>query len=109
MASDETTPSLLKRPPGAITFWLIFDHPRDQPDAFVLRPQFSAREFSGSEAFGRTIERVVSKTATSVVIVSHHAWRADTPDALRAILPHGCIRVGPMAGDDPKILEVWME
>jgi hypothetical protein len=30
-------------PPDAIIFWVIYEHPKDHPDHFVLRPQFSVR------------------------------------------------------------------
>lgn len=106
---ESVLPHQIARPGGAITFWVIYDRPRDYPDGFVLRPQFSVREGANDSEFGFVTERVVGKYAVNVVIISKHMWIADTAQELRAMLPAGCIRIGPTEGDDSKISEVWMD
>lgn len=78
---DVTTPE------GALAVWVIYDHPSDHPDSFVLRPQFTAR---------------------GGVQVSPLAWTADSIEALRAALPPGLVRMNRHPDDDPVIVEVWM-
>ena len=81
-------PSQLPRPENALMIWVIYDHPRDFPDGYVLRPQ---------------------ALVEGVLIVSAVAWSAATPDKLEAILPAGVTRIGPQEGDDPVIMSVWIE
>lgn len=102
-------PRQIERPEGAITFWVIFDHPNDFPSGFVLRPQFSKVEAANDSQFGMITERHVGKTASSVTIISKFCWFGTNAAALRALIPPGCVRIGPVPGDDPKISEVWME
>lgn len=101
-------PELVERPPECITQWVIYDHPRDFPDGYVLRPQFSALWFEGIERFG-VIAEIVDGPKKAVVIASPIAWYSGDPEQLRSILPAGVVLLGRMPGDDAKILEVWMD
>lgn len=88
---DIALPAQLQAPPetGALTMWVIYDHPTDYPKGYVLRSHY------------------VLMDATQRV--SEIAWYASTPDELRAILPPGVgTNLGRRADDDPAILEVWV-
>ena len=88
MTPQQAVPALIDKPDGSITFWVIYDHPKDFPNGFVLRPQFAVN--------GR-------------VEISPLAWYADDPEKLRAIMPPCCVLFERSEGDDPAILESWME
>lgn len=78
-----------KKPADALTFWVIYKHPTDAPDAYVLRAQW---------------------VADHATIISEEAWYARTPEELHTLLPMWALtRVGPYTEDDPAIFEVWME
>jgi hypothetical protein len=79
-------------PPDAvpITFWVIYDRPKDYPQGCVLRAQWGKRG------------------DPDATIADAVAWYAPTIDELRAILPFGVTRIGPSPQDDPCIAEVWM-
>lgn len=81
-------PEQLKAPDGALAVWVIYDHPRDFPKGFVLRPQFATR--------------------SGAVIASPEAWYASDPDTLRSILPPGVVCMARHPQDDPAILETWI-
>lgn len=81
-------PSQISRPEGALMIWTLYDHPRDYPSGYVLRP---------------------TAVLAGVTLFSPIVWYASTPEELEAILPDGVIRMGPQEGDDPVILSVWME
>lgn len=73
---------------GLLTLWVIYDHPLDFPDGFVLRAQWAMR--------------------SGAIQVDRVAWYAKTADELRSIVPPDlfCISRQP---DDPKvILETWL-
>jgi hypothetical protein len=70
-----------------LSLWVIYDHPRDFPDAFVAR-----RHTVGADGQKATQDK----------------HEAQTLDALRALLPPGLVSIGRMAGDDPCIVEVWL-
>lgn len=96
-------------PPGAITFWVIYDHPKDFPDSFVLRPQFSCMATPDVERYGVVTERVGSSTAAAVTVASHRLWVAPTLAGAQALVPPGCYHYGRQPGDDAKIADVWMQ
>ena len=81
-------PEQLPVPPGAIVFWVIWDHPADYPQGYLLRAQISVPG-------GGTL-------------VSSVAWHASDPEKLRAILPPGCYRFARQDGDPPHLFETWM-
>lgn len=74
-----------------IDFYVIYERPRDYPDDYVLRKQATVL-VPGQPAF-----EVIDKAC----IVGPLA-------EVKAHVPKGCTRVGPLPGDDPVILEVWM-
>lgn len=75
-------------PPGTeMTQWVIYDHPSDHPDGFVLRAAYIAKG-------GFTVDKV--------------AWKHPEVEALRAIVPPGLYRLPRFIDDDPAILEVWV-
>ena len=71
-----------------LTFWVIYDHPLDYPEHFVLRRQHSMRD--------GTIQKEVT------------AITADSLETLRAKIPYGCVNLGRSKEDDPVIREVWI-
>lgn len=81
-------PKQLPVPKDAITFWVIWDHPVDYPQGYLLRAQFVIHG-----------KRFVSKIA----------WHADDPEKLRAILPPGGWRFERRPGDPKHLLETWMQ
>jgi len=80
-------PEHVKVPEGAMVVWVIYDHPRDYPHGFVLRPQFAV---SGE------------------VRACPQAWYARSADELRSILPHGVTYLPRQPQDDVAILETWL-
>jgi hypothetical protein len=82
-------PEQLPVPPGAIVFWVIWDHPADYPQGYLLRPQLV---MPGER------NHYTSKIA----------WYADDPEKLRTILPPGCFMFARQDGDPPHLLETWM-
>lgn len=65
--------------------FVIYDHPTDCPDAFVVR------EWSVSAAGPRPLG----------------AQTAPTLDDARELVPEGLVNVGRTPQDDHKIVEVW--
>jgi hypothetical protein len=89
MRDTEPLPEQIAMPDGArLATWVIYDHPTDYPDGFVLRPQYAM--------------------ADGTVETSALAWYAPRAEVLRSILPPGVVCLGRSPGDDPKILEVWI-
>lgn len=74
-----------------IAFYVIYDHPRDYPNDYVLRKQASIF------VPGQPPESVQDKACT-----------VGTLAELRALVPPGATNIGRHAADDPVILEVWM-
>lgn len=73
----------------ALDLWTVYRRPCDIPDA-----EFVARRY--------TIEPGRRTLADLEYLV------AETIDELRAKLPPGLVRLDPMPGDDPVIVEVWL-
>jgi hypothetical protein len=75
--------------PVGLDVWVIFDHPRDYPDAFVLRRQTVFPD-------GTIVNDPVCVTATSI-------------ERVRARLPRGVVQVQwPGQDPDPVIVEAWV-
>lgn len=108
MRPEESIPEHIKRPPESITLWVIYDHPRDFPDLWVLRPQFSARRKRPGDNFSQ-FGRITEDYGKAVVVISPLAWFAPDIGELHAILPPGCFQIGRNPGDDPAIAEIWMD
>ena len=86
---DDPLPVDRVKPPGtSLTIWVIYEHPRDYPEGYVLRAQFAMDD----------------GTVQSDEVV----WVADHPDKLRAIVPLGLVRMERSPGDNPVILETWI-
>jgi hypothetical protein len=70
-------------PRYALECWVIYDHPRDIPWAFVLR---------------RWVGETPDQTALAV----------PTLEDARALVPGGLVRIDRFPADDPAIVEVWL-
>lgn len=70
-----------------LTIWVVYDHPKDFPDKWVLRPQRARRD--------GTIE-------------AGPAFLADTLDEIRALVPPFLHRLPRFPDDDPVIAETWI-
>ena len=89
MTPEEAVPESRPKPPGThMTLWVIYDHPKDCPEGYVLRAQFVMGDGS--------------------IQSDEVAWFADHPDKLRAIVPFGLIRMTRAESDNPVILETWI-
>jgi len=84
----EESPWLRKFPENAFVTWVIYAHPADFPDGYVLRAQY-----------------VIMGSKTGEVIPDSVAWYADDPEKLRAIIPPGKVK---FADPNPFILESWI-
>ncbi len=86
--TDPMKPVDLEPPQDArMTTWVIYDHPEDFPDGYVLRPQYVVE-------------------GHKEVVPSRIGWYAADPDYLRTLLPPG-LSLCPIEDPNPKILEVW--
>lgn len=72
----------------AITQYVIYDHPRDFPLYFVVRPWDIAR--------GKVEPRAIA--ALFADLEAARTWCRD----------RGCVCLGRHDGDDAKVIEVWM-
>ena len=66
---------------------VIFDHPIDYPNHFVIRPQFAHKD--GSISFGNAV-------------------LAESLDAARSMIPADKVQLLRHPNDDPKIVETWL-
>ncbi len=73
---------------GALTFWVIYDRPRDYPAYFVVRAQ---------------------DVVQGQVVPRPYRTLAGTVEEARSHLPKHCVPMPLFEGDDPAILEVYME
>ena len=74
---------------NTLAIWVIYDHPDDHPDSYVLRPQFAGP--GGKHG------------------ISDIAYASNNLDALRRVMrAMGLTRMERLREDDPKILEVWL-
>jgi hypothetical protein len=74
---------------GFLPMWVIYDHPRDFPEHFVVRMQCS-----GAPPFG-------SRVASIAVLCR-------TLEEARAQVPIYCSLFGRDPADDPVIVETWL-
>ena len=68
--------------------WVIYDHPRDYPDGYVVREWHIVR---GSDT----------------PVVTDNARTAASIEGARAWVPEGLICIGRYPEDDPNIAAVW--
>jgi len=78
---------LTAKPRLAISQWVIYDHPRDYPDKFVMRRWEIGR---------------------GLVMATDDMALADTLEEARAQVPAGRYRLEREADDDPVIVEMWL-
>lgn len=71
-----------------MTFWVIYDHPRDYPAYYVVRAH--------DQIGGLSVPRSTCSLATTLAEARSH-------------LPAGAARIPRYQDDDPCILEVYME
>lgn len=69
--------------------YTVYDHPTDYPDEFVIR-RFKIED-------------------RSVAVESNLFARGRTLEEVRAQLPSNLVNLRRTAGDDEKIVEVWLE
>lgn len=69
-----------------LTMWVIYDHPADHPDHFVVRSW---------------------NVTAGVVTPSREEHLFDTAEHARDSLPHG-LALSRVSESDPAILEVWL-
>ncbi len=74
-----------------ISFYVIYDHPADYPNDYVLRKQ-----------------ALVFVPGSRPVEVQDKACQVGTLEEMRAFVPRGAYLLGRHRHDDPVILEVWM-
>ena len=67
--------------------WVVYDHPRDYPDVFVMRRW---------------------KILDGVVLATDEVKTAATLKEIRALVPPGLYRLSRFEDDDPCIVEVWL-
>jgi hypothetical protein len=72
---------------GNLVFWVIYRHPRDYPDKWVLR--------------GQEITKAGVKAQQGCFV-------ADTLEEVRAQVPLGNTRLARHPDDEPAIYEVWL-
>lgn len=70
-----------------LSMWVIYDHPKDHPDAFVVRRWY--------------IEEEVTMPDKTCLL-------ADSLQEARELIPAGRYRIGRQANDDPVIVESWI-
>lgn len=92
MGSAAVAERLVKPPGWIMTIWVIYDHPKDFPDKFVLRPHFVV---SDGEDGAREMP-------------SWQEWIGDTLDEVRKRVPWGLACFPRDEGDDPRIVESWL-
>lgn len=81
----------IERDEREMAVWVIYDHPADHPEKFVVRAQYV-----GPWPLGPGKLRYGP------------AQEADTLEAARALLPEGLHPLGRQETDDPAIAECWM-
>lgn len=85
MKTIDDTPQ--PRRTNALSMWVIYDHPKDYPNSFVLREWII--EAGTHKPTGRWCVK-------------------DTLEECRAELPAGVVNIGRYPEDDPCIAEVWV-
>lgn len=88
MAPAQTSPRSPLAHAAPLGMWVIYDHPKDDPDHYVARQFFCG---------------------PSVVLVTDNVMRAPELDILRrALARDGLTPIDRGAQDDPIIVETWL-
>lgn len=77
----------------SIIYYVVYDHPRDFPDKWVIRRH--AHVFHPSFDKPR-------------LMIEAFGFSADTREAIEQMVPAHATHIGRMPGDDPKIADVWI-
>ena len=86
---DTPLPEEREPPPGTVmTQWVIYDHPSDHPNGYVLRAAYIGQD--------------------NTITIDNAAWYSRNLETLRRIVPPGLVNLSRFADDDPAILEVWL-
>lgn len=89
MSAETTLPVNREPPPGTwMTQWVIYKHPKDHPEHYVLRATYI------SDAHNLTQDPM--------------AWKHSKIEVLRKLVPPGYVRMDRHPDDDPVIAEVWI-
>jgi len=76
-------------PVDVLPVWVIYDHPKDHPDGYVLRAQFAGPD--------------------GAVTHDTMAWKHTHIEPLRELVKDMWLHpLGRQPGDDPAIAEVWV-
>lgn len=71
-----------------LSMWVVYDHPRDQPESWVVR------------------RHVIERPGTHRPTDDHSLHQ--TLEEARAAIPMWCVRMERHPDDDPVIVEVWL-
>lgn len=66
--------------------WVIYDHPSDHPDHFVVRRQFAGK---------------------GEIVIDQRCWLCNTLAEARQVIPPGLVQFARNPEDDPVIVESW--
>lgn len=96
------------------TLWVIYDHPRDFPEWFVVRRQFIKRGATDTHWVRRP--RPSHHAGSTVVVLDRYAILSETLIEARAAVQDGAramgcapaVFIGREPNDDPRIVEVWV-
>jgi hypothetical protein len=73
----------------SVALWVIYDHPTDFPDHFVVRKW---NRMGGSTTLAEGL----------------NCWQACSLEEARRFIPPEAINIGRLKQDDPVIVEVWI-
>jgi hypothetical protein len=71
--------------------WVIYDHPKDYPDNFVVRHW-----------------TIHLRIGNARLVPDQDCLLANSLEEARGLIPFGFVRTPPFLGDDPVIVEVWI-
>lgn len=78
--------------PDQLTQFVIYDHPTDEPDGYVIRQWIIRRQPPGQ----------------AIKPIRGMALKGATLEAVRQAVPPDKVCIGRMPQDDPMIVEVWV-
>jgi hypothetical protein len=102
MENDSTVP-----PHILMSQWVVYAHPRDYADKYVLR-RWDLRRISGEPPHGRGPVRGDPDSEEPVMVPTDEMALATTLEEIRKQVPPGLFRLRRFADDDPCIVEVWV-
>lgn len=87
--------------------WVIYDHPRDAPEHFVVRRQFVKTGPIDEEVPLALAPFGVMSTDLPRLVIDQGAYFVKTLAEAREVIPSGLILMARDSQDDPAICEVW--